>query len=185
MAEDAVEAAISAAGLQPQYPSRTLQTMLVGGHEWTPLAPVSLRRDFGLDKDIAEHLSRNYGDRSRDIAELAKQPAPGPSSKSRTPTNLSARLAPGYPFIEAEVLYGARQEYATTAVDVLARRTRLAFLDRDAAAAAAPRVVELLAGELGWSKKRREREANEVARFLSTMHCTPSALQAPSPAPRP
>ena len=34
-----------------------------------------------------------------------------------------------YPYIEAEVRYAAR-EYACTAADVLARRTRLAFLNR-------------------------------------------------------
>jgi hypothetical protein len=36
------------------------------------------------------------------------------------------------------------QEYALKAVDVLARRTRLAFLDMEAAKAAAPRVVKLM-----------------------------------------
>ena len=38
-----------------------------------------------------------------------------------------------YPMLEAEVVFACRSEYACTAVDVLARRTRLAFLDAYAA----------------------------------------------------
>ncbi len=43
------------------------------------------------------------------------------------------RLYSKYPMLEAEVVFACRQEYACTAVDVLARRTRLAFLDSKAA----------------------------------------------------
>lgn len=49
-----------------------------------------------------------------------------------------------------------RQEYACTAVDVLARRTRIAFLDANAAVECLPRVIELMARELKWSSKRKE-----------------------------
>ncbi|HEX5092253.1 MAG TPA: glycerol-3-phosphate dehydrogenase/oxidase, partial [Burkholderiales bacterium] len=50
---------------------------------------------------------------------------------------------------EAMVRFAARYEYARGVEDVLARRSRLLFLDADAAAAAAPRVAEVLAEELG------------------------------------
>ena len=43
------------------------------------------------------------------------------------------RLANGFPFIEAEILYGVRHEYAQNVVDVLGRRMRLAYLHRDIA----------------------------------------------------
>lgn len=54
------------------------------------------------------------------------------------------------------------QEYALKAVDVLARRTRLAFIDSKAAHGAAPRVVEIMAELLGWSKRRCRQELEEV-----------------------
>eukprot|EP00967_Tisochrysis_lutea_P045425 scaffold55166_cov30-Tisochrysis_lutea.AAC.7 len=57
----------------------------------------------------------------------------------------------------------ARQEYACTAVDVLARRTRLAFLDANAAVESLPRVIELMARELKWSSKRKEQASDEHA----------------------
>jgi glycerol-3-phosphate dehydrogenase len=41
-------------------------------------------------------------------------------------------------------------------VDVLARRTRIAFLDANAAVECLPRVIELMARELKWSSKRKE-----------------------------
>ena len=46
----------------------------------------------------------------------------------------------GHPQLEAEVVYAARHEYCETATDFLLRRTRLAFVDIDAAEAAVPRV---------------------------------------------
>jgi glycerol-3-phosphate dehydrogenase len=65
-------------------------------------------------------------------------------------------------------VYAARAEYCQTAVDFLARRTRLAFLDIKAAEEALPRVVELLGAELKWSFMRRRREISDAKKFLST-----------------
>ena len=48
--------------------------------------------------------------------------------------------ARGHPQLEAEVVYTARHEYCESAEDFLTRRTRLAFLDIDAATEALPRV---------------------------------------------
>ena len=50
----------------------------------------------------------------------------------------------------------AVSEYAETAIDVLARRTRLAFLNVRAAEESLPRVIELMSRELGWSKQREQ-----------------------------
>ena len=65
------------------------------------------------------------------------------------------RLSQEFPYIEAEVKYAVR-EYACTAVDVLARRTRLAFLNVQAAHEALPRIMEIMAAELGWDKNRKK-----------------------------
>ena len=60
-----------------------------------------------------------------------------------------------FPYIEAEVRY-AIKEYALTAVDVLARRTSLAFLNVEAAEDALPRVVEIMGEELQWNKQEKK-----------------------------
>jgi glycerol-3-phosphate dehydrogenase len=128
--------------------------------------PVTLREGFGLEKDVARHLSRNYGTRALQVAQIA----------GRDP-RLARRLAPRYPVLAAEVLFAVEQEYALTAVDVLARRTRLAYLDAKAAADATPAVVELMAGPLGWDAKRKAAEVAGVVAFLRTM-VAPSAADA-------
>jgi glycerol-3-phosphate dehydrogenase len=57
-------------------------------------------------------------------------------------------LHPDLPYSEAEVRWAARHEQARTVEDVLARRTRALLLDAAAAVAIAPRVAEIVAGEL-------------------------------------
>ena len=53
-------------------------------------------------------------------------------------------------------MWAARHEMARTVEDVLARRTRALFLNARAAAAMAPEVARLMAGELGWDAARAE-----------------------------
>ena len=70
------------------------------------------------------------------------------------------RLHSEFPYIDAEVRYACR-EYAGTAVDIIARRLRLAFLNAQAAEEALPHIVEIMAEELKWSDKHKNvREIN-------------------------
>ncbi|MEF2277789.1 glycerol-3-phosphate dehydrogenase/oxidase [Deinococcus sp. YIM 134068] len=59
------------------------------------------------------------------------------------------KLHPDLPYTEAEVRWAARAEQARTVEDVLSRRLRALLLGARASAEAAPRVAQLLAGELG------------------------------------
>lgn len=77
--------------------------------------------------------------------------------------------------IEAEVRYAVRNEYAQTAVDVLARRTRLSFLNVQATLDALPRVVDIMAEELKWSRSRKKQEIDRAIKFLGTMGLPPGA----------
>ena len=54
-----------------------------------------------------------------------------------------------------QVRYAVR-EYACTAIDIMARRTRLAFCNANAAAESLPRVVDIMAEELKWSKTQKK-----------------------------
>jgi glycerol-3-phosphate dehydrogenase len=69
--------------------------------------------------------------------------------------SLGEPLVPGLPYRRAEALYAVRYEMATTLDDVLSRRTRARLLDRDATAAAAADVADLVGDELGWSAEER------------------------------
>lgn len=48
------------------------------------------------------------------------------------------------------------KEYAQTAVDVIARRMRLAFLNTHACEEALPRIVEIMGNELNWDSKEKQ-----------------------------
>jgi glycerol-3-phosphate dehydrogenase len=67
----------------------------------------------------------------------------------RSETRLAEPLEGALPYTGAEVIWAVRHEMARTLEDVLARRTRALFLNARAALRMAPRVVELMAGELG------------------------------------
>lgn len=54
--------------------------------------------------------------------------------------------------VEGEVIWAVRNEMARTVEDFLARRTRLLLFDARASIEAAPKVAELMAGELGYDK---------------------------------
>lgn len=110
-----------------------------------------------VDEAAASHLARAYGDRAASVMALAESDA-----------RLAERLAPGFPHVAAEVVHAARREYCQTTCDFLARRSRLAFLDVDAAEAAIPAVTATLAKELGWGRRRIARETREAKRFLQT-----------------
>ena len=64
-------------------------------------------------------------------------------------------LVAGRPFLEAEVLWAVRHELALSLDDVLARRTRLAQELPDRGAAIAPRVAQIMAGDLDWGEARQ------------------------------
>lgn len=89
--------------------------------------------------------------------------------------NLGKRLAHGYPFLEAEVAYCARNEYCESAIDFIARRSRLAFLDTDAASRALPRIIDILAIEHNWDKSRRKQELQQAKDFLETFKSSKNA----------
>jgi glycerol-3-phosphate dehydrogenase len=63
-------------------------------------------------------------------------------------------LAPG--LSEAMVRFAARYEYATSVEDVLARRSRMLFLDALLAARLAPQVAEILQSEIGGDTRLAE-----------------------------
>jgi glycerol-3-phosphate dehydrogenase len=120
MAEDGVDRAIAVGGLLPR-PCRT-KTLRIHGAEGTHTQGV-----------------------------LALYGADGPAIKQLATARpeLAVPLADRLPYVAAQVVWAARHEMARSVEDVLARRVRILFLDAVAALAAAPKVAELLASELG------------------------------------
>ncbi len=145
MAEDVVDQAVKSFELPPRRPCHTADIPLAGGVDYHPGGDCALAERFSLPPKTALHLHRAYGDRAAAVAELARAAGNRP-------------LIEGHPYLEGEVIYAARHEAVGRAIDLLARRLPLALLDRAAALAALPRVIELLAPELSWDEARRGEE---------------------------
>ncbi|KAL8811519.1 MAG: hypothetical protein Q9223_004080 [Gallowayella weberi] len=148
---------------------QTHQVRLVGAHGFSNTLFINLIQHFGLESIVAKHLTESYGDRAWTVAALS---AP---TEQRYPVR-GLKISALYPFIDGEIRYGVRHEYAQTAVDVLARRTRLAFLNAQAALEALPTVIDVMTEELGWSKKRQEKEWKDTVQFLASMGLAKSKL---------
>ncbi|KAH6760402.1 FAD-dependent oxidoreductase family protein [Perilla frutescens var. frutescens] len=177
MAEDAVDAAVKSGKLSSASKCMTSNLQLIGADGWDPASftilaqqYVRMKRSYGgkvipgvMDTAAAKHLSHAYGGFAERVAAIAQN------------ENLGKRLAHGYPNLEAEVAYCARHEYCESAVDFIARRSRLAFLDTDAARRAVPRIIEILAAEHKWDKSRQKQELRKAQEFLETFKSSRNA----------
>ncbi|KAF9350447.1 mitochondrial glycerol-3-phosphate dehydrogenase [Mortierella sp. AD094] len=176
MAAETIDEAIKEFNLKPSRECSTDRVKLIGSHGYSKTMFIRLIQQFGLETEIAQHLANSYGDRAWAVASLAQ------STGKRWPV-FGRRISPQYPYIEAEVRYAVRREYACTAVDVLARRLRLAFLNVHAAAEALPRVVEIMADELNWDQERQRKETEKAKEFLTTMGLPVSPIAYPTNVP--
>jgi len=120
---------------------------------------VELRQKWKFTREIAENLIASYGTHAIEVACIARR---------GEEQGFAERLAVGYPWIMAQVVYGVRREYARTVADVLSRRTRLAQVDVLAAYDVVPRIVEVMAGELGWNEDRVQAEVHGATIFLQS-----------------
>jgi glycerol-3-phosphate dehydrogenase len=118
MAEDVLDRCIDARLVERQGPCVTANTRLVGANG---SHPGTLTESSGM---------HSYGSEADAVASL-----PGADRE----------IAPG--LTEAMVRFAVRHEYARTVEDVLARRSRLLFLDAQAAMDGVPAVADVLASE--------------------------------------
>lgn len=162
MAEETVDKAIEIFNLKPKNKCVTESLKLIGAHGYSSNMFIKLIQHFGLETEVAKHLAANYGDRAWGVVAYAEV------TGQRWPL-FGKKLSPCYPYLEAEVRYAVNNEYAFTAVDVLARRTRLSFLNSHAAKEALPRVISIMSAELGWDHARQRKEYDDSLKFLATM----------------
>ncbi|KAF2471507.1 DAO-domain-containing protein [Lindgomyces ingoldianus] len=141
---------------------QTHRVRLIGAHGYSKTLFINLIQHYGIETEIAKYLCAAYGDRAWTVAALS-----APTGK-RFPVR-GKRISPLYPFIDGEVRYCVRHEYAQTATDVVARRMRLAFLNAQASLEALPTVIDLMSEELHWDAKRKEREWKDAVAFLGSM----------------
>ncbi|UZJ52343.1 hypothetical protein CBS101457_001663 [Exobasidium rhododendri] len=170
MAEQTVDKAIECFNLQPMRECVTKETRLLGSHGWSKTMYVKLLQRYGLETDVAKHLSATYGDRAWSVCSIAE------ATGQRYPVH-GVRIDPLYPYLEAEVRYACRSEYAATVADFVARRSRMSFLNVEATVQALPKIIDLMASELGWDQIRKDAEYKDSIDFLGSMGLQPARLK--------
>ncbi len=118
-----------------------------------------------LGDPVAEHLANRFGGEARTVLAMAEA-----NPELRRP------LVPGLPYIRAEAVYAVRHEMARSVDDVLTRRTRSRLLARDASAAAATEVADLIAPLLGISA---EKAAAQAADYRHSVELERTTAQLP------
>ncbi|KAI0884814.1 FAD dependent oxidoreductase-domain-containing protein [Annulohypoxylon maeteangense] len=141
---------------------QTHNVRLVGAHGFSKTLFINLIQHFGVETEVAKHLTESYGDRAWTVAAMCKP------TDLRFPAR-GERISRLYPFVDGEIRYAITNEYAQTAVDVLARRTRLAFLNAQAALECLPKIIDIMSQELKWDRTRQEREWKDTVAFLQSM----------------
>ena len=139
MAQDLLDRLIADGALPIKGPCVTDKTMLYGAAR--TLSPIK-----GPDKNISEHLFTHYGDAAYSIEAL--------SQKKGSFTRLDNAL----PFTKEEVSFLLQYRYACTAEDILFRRLRLGFMDKEKTLKVLPRLIQQMERELSWSLKRSQEE---------------------------
>ena len=118
-------------------------------------SPTATLKLHGYDKNSTNYKELSiYGSDALEIKKIFKEK---PSYKDL--------IHPNYNITEGQLIFSIRNEKAKTIEDLLARRTRLLFLDAKASLECAPKVANLLASELNKSAEWTDRE---IKRFQVT-----------------
>jgi glycerol-3-phosphate dehydrogenase len=157
MARDVVDGALGRDEAR-RRPSDTADRRLVGAADRADLDRLAaeLAVDAALSPihpEAAPRLVARHGTEATGVVALARE------------LDLLRPLIAGRPFLEAEVAWAVRHEFAFSVDDVLSRRLRLSPEMADRGASVAPRVAEIMGRELGWDNARAGEEA---ARYLDT-----------------
>jgi glycerol-3-phosphate dehydrogenase len=108
--------------------------------------------------ELATHLVHAYGTEWRAIWSLVEEDRA-----------LAAHVAPGLPYVVAELHWAVEQEMALTLADLLIRRLHVAFETRDHGQAAAPAVARVIAPLLAWNAEQIERELARYSKDVRRM----------------
>lgn len=124
---------------------------LVGAASRAELSMVAstLQTRYGLAVGLAERLVNRHGTQALDVA------------RESVRAGLLRPLGSAPDYLEGEVAWAARHEWALAVDDVLSRRMRLAIEARDHGQSVAVRVAEILGDVLGWSSAQRQIAAAE------------------------
>ncbi len=133
--------------------SQTGFLQLIGSEGYDENAAERLQQEKQLDWATSDRLIQSYGMRAFEMTKLADQ------------------------LLTAQVMWACREEYARTIMDVMARRTRLAFLNVTQADLLIENVAEVMQKELSWSDGEREEQIAAARLEIGSFGITATVAQ--------
>jgi glycerol-3-phosphate dehydrogenase len=172
MAKDVIDAVLGREAAL-ERPSKTVDWRLVGAAEQDARARIAselrtIAAFASIDPRAPDQLVSRHGTEAPAIVAVGAE------------LDLLRPLVPGRAFLEAEVAWAVRQEFALSLDDVMARRMRLAAELPDRGESIAPRVAAIVGAELGWGQSR---QALEVQTYLASARREYSVPPPGGPAP--
>ncbi|GAB66267.1 FAD-dependent glycerol-3-phosphate dehydrogenase, partial [Plasmodium cynomolgi strain B] len=156
--------------VKTKYNCRTKFLMLVGSHDEqgkhnmddltygsSKLSKKLVQKYSKIDYDTAHHLVSNYGYLAEKVCELA------------TELNLFNKIDASKPYIEAEVVYASRYEFASTISDIIGRRFRLGFVDSAVSGKVISKIASLMKDELSWSRDQMNRNIEDAKLYVRSL----------------
>ncbi|KAA0256920.1 FAD-dependent oxidoreductase [Deferribacter autotrophicus] len=155
MAEDTINYIIPHFKLSPKNRCITEEIIYYGSEGFDENYKNKLLESNYFDKEILNHLIKNYGTKTEEIIHIAQK------------ENLGDKLLESKPIILAEIIYAIRKEYARKPLDFLVRRTSLAETDLNSAKKALDTTVEIFSKELDWDNETKNNVKAEALKILS------------------
>ncbi len=112
--------------------------------------------EYSVDFETADHLTRIYGGRAPELAELIDHD-----------DELGERIEVDLPYVWAEIPYAVEHDLARTVTDVLARRVPLLLVGADQGLDVAERVAARMAPLLGWTPEQGQQSVEDYRRVVA------------------
>ena len=113
---------------------------------------------FRDDIKMLNYLAYRFGVRAFDVLNIFEQ-----DKKNRE------RFHKDFDLTRGEVLYFLQSEQVVSPMDILLRRSRLAFYDSQAALDIIPHIVDVFGDHYGWSNERKNNEYKVCAELFNNM----------------
>ncbi|MBU3692074.1 MAG: glycerol-3-phosphate dehydrogenase [Candidatus Nanopelagicaceae bacterium] len=151
MAQDAVDEAINhLRRIVPESETETLAIIGAEGYSVLMNQIPRLAQEFRIADSTVEHLLNRYGSLMEEVLEPALENS-----------ELLESIIPGLPYIGAEIVYAVTHEGARSVDDVMSRRTRIAFEDKNQGLNQVELIANLMAPHLGWNKTQKNASIKE------------------------
>jgi len=162
MAEELIDKVVEHKKFKHARPCTTRKIKLLGGEGYHKLLHVQLVQKYAISEAQAHHLVRTYGTNAFAVCELSRPT----DAKQGSTHKFGKTLVQGFPFMEEEIEYVCKHEMACTVKDMLTLRMRLAYVNSEAAKSAIPRVADLMATHLKWSKSEKKKQIRDAEDYV-------------------